>query len=228
MIVCNGERDKRAWLAIAPDGDFDGARVQSGSKGRYTVRIDHGRPQGRLATRSSQGNSSPPMMQWTRACSDPASAHSPRARPRGKVRARFCSAMRPVPATLVPVTAVHPTRYLNGRALATASRTAGGTAQYVARSVSTPPDDERHERRRRAMLASLAVDPQPWRDASKVGEGGDGGGGRPAPRQSIAPSHRPESTRPSCPAGCVPLHREAVPEFHPALQPQARQGSARR
>jgi hypothetical protein len=26
-------------------------------------------------------------------------------------------------------------------------------------------------------------------------------------------SHRPESTRPSCPAGCVPLHREAVPEF---------------
>jgi hypothetical protein len=51
VMVCNGERDKRAWLAIAPDGDFDGARVQSGSKGRYTVRIDHGRPQGHLATK---------------------------------------------------------------------------------------------------------------------------------------------------------------------------------
>jgi hypothetical protein len=28
----------------------------------------------------------------------------------------------------------------------------------------------RHERRRRAMLAILAVDPQPWRDAPRVGK----------------------------------------------------------
>jgi hypothetical protein len=64
------------------------------------------------------------------------------------------------------------------------------------------------------MLASLAVDPQPWRDASKVSA-------RMATvvvavrliGKASRHSHRPESTRPSCPAGCVPLHREAVPEF---------------
>jgi hypothetical protein len=63
-----------------------------------------------------------------------------------------------------------PTRYLNGRALEPASSTASGAAQYIARSVCPPADHERHERRWRAMLAPFAVDPQPWRDPSKVRE----------------------------------------------------------
>src|SRR5262249_23079384 len=88
-----------------------------------------------------------------------------------------------------------PTRYLNGRALATAQPTAGGAAQYVARSVSAPTDDERHERRRRAMLAPLAVDPQPWRHPSKVREGGNAGYSCPAHQQSIAPFAPPGKPR---------------------------------
>jgi len=99
------------------------------------------------------------------------------------------------PATLARVAAGHPNPVFDGRTFAPAPRTAGGAAQYVARSVSAPPDDKRHERRWRAMLAPLAVDPQPWRDASKVREGGNGGGGRPAHRQSIAPFAPPGKPR---------------------------------
>jgi hypothetical protein len=98
--------------------------------------------------------------------------------------------------------------------VAHASRTAGGAAQYVARSVDPPADDERHERGRRAMLAPLAVDPQPWRDASKVREGGNWGGGRPAHLQNITPfAPARKATRASCPAGAMPLDPEAVSEF---------------
>src|SRR5262249_2618664 len=67
-----------------------------------------------------------------------------------------------LPAKIVLVPAVYPTRYLNGRTLSTTSCTASRAPQHVARSVGTPPHDERRERRRRAMLAPLAVDPQPW------------------------------------------------------------------
>jgi hypothetical protein len=40
------------------------------------------------------------------------------------------------------------------------------------------------------MLAPLAVDPQPWRNPPKVGEGGNWGGGHPTHRQSMAPFAR--------------------------------------
>ena len=52
-MVCDGQQDAPAWVAIAPDGDFEGVHVQSGRKGRYMVRIvGHSpRPQGRLATK---------------------------------------------------------------------------------------------------------------------------------------------------------------------------------
>jgi hypothetical protein len=51
VMISDGQQKKPAWLAIAPDGDFDGVRVQSGSRARYTVLIDHSRSQGRLATK---------------------------------------------------------------------------------------------------------------------------------------------------------------------------------
>jgi hypothetical protein len=52
-MVCDGQQDAPAWVAIAPDGDFEGVHVQSGRKGRYMVRIvGHSpRPQGCLATK---------------------------------------------------------------------------------------------------------------------------------------------------------------------------------
>jgi len=114
-----------------------------------------------------------------------------------------------------------PTRYLNSRALATASCTAGGAPQYTARSASTPPNHERHKGRRRAMLASLAVNPQPWRDPSKVREGGNGRGGRPAHRQSIAPLAPPGKPRGlvARPWRCRYILRPPESPLHPALQP---------
>lgn len=53
VMVCDGQRDKKAWVAVAPDGDFGGAHVQSVRKGRYIVSVERSlaRPQGRLATK---------------------------------------------------------------------------------------------------------------------------------------------------------------------------------
>jgi len=52
-MVCDGQQNEPAWVAIAPHGDFEGVHVQSVGKGRYMVRIDghSSRPQGRLATK---------------------------------------------------------------------------------------------------------------------------------------------------------------------------------
>ena len=114
-----------------------------------------------------------------------------------------------------------PTRYLNRRALATASPTAGGAPQYIARSISAPPNHERHEGRRRAMLASLAVNPQPWRDPSKVREGGNGGCGHPAHRQSIAPLAPPGKPRGlvARPWRCRYILRPPESPLHPPSSP---------
>jgi hypothetical protein len=53
VMVHDGDECERAWVAIAPDGDFAGADVQSTQKGRYIVRVERplSRPQGRLATK---------------------------------------------------------------------------------------------------------------------------------------------------------------------------------
>src|SRR5262252_7450826 len=65
------------------------------------------------------------------------------------------------------------------------------------------------------MLAAFAVDPQPWCAAPEVGEGGGRG-------LWSVPGHGTQhglvrgaspATRAGCPAGTMPLHREAVPEF---------------
>lgn len=52
VMVCDGQQDGPAWMSIAPDGEFEGAHVQSGKKGRYSVRVDRplSRPQGALAS----------------------------------------------------------------------------------------------------------------------------------------------------------------------------------
>jgi hypothetical protein len=52
-MVCDGEQGVPAWLAVAPDGDFQGANVQSGKKGRYLARVDRHPvlPPGRLAAK---------------------------------------------------------------------------------------------------------------------------------------------------------------------------------
>jgi len=46
---------------------------------------------------------------------------------------------------------------LDRRTLATAPRASGRPAQHVARGLGTPPDHQRHDGRRRAMLAALAI-----------------------------------------------------------------------
>ena len=51
VMVCDGQQDGPPWVAIAPGGDFQGVKVQSGRKGRYMVRMDRHTPgpHGRLA-----------------------------------------------------------------------------------------------------------------------------------------------------------------------------------
>jgi hypothetical protein len=53
VMVFDGDQDDKAWVSVAPDGDFDGVQVQSGRKGRYMVWVERplARPQGRLATK---------------------------------------------------------------------------------------------------------------------------------------------------------------------------------
>lgn len=53
VMVCDGQDGSPPWLSIAPDGDFDGANVQSGAKARYTIRLDRSvsRPPGKLSAR---------------------------------------------------------------------------------------------------------------------------------------------------------------------------------
>lgn len=53
VMIREGGADGGAWLSVAPDGDFDGAHVRSGKKGRYLVHFDRplARPPGRLATK---------------------------------------------------------------------------------------------------------------------------------------------------------------------------------
>lgn len=59
---------------------------------------------------------------------------------------------------------VHPTRMLKFRSFMAASGTARRMPQHVARSVRTPPDDERGERHWRVVAAMrTAVNPNPWR-----------------------------------------------------------------
>ena len=50
-VMVNDGVDGVPWISIAPDGDFDGCHVQSGSKFRYMVSVDPPltRPQGQLA-----------------------------------------------------------------------------------------------------------------------------------------------------------------------------------
>jgi hypothetical protein len=53
VMVCDGDQGGKAWLAVTPDGDFEGANVQSSRKGQYIVRVERymARHQGRLATK---------------------------------------------------------------------------------------------------------------------------------------------------------------------------------
>jgi hypothetical protein len=53
IMVCDEQQEEAAWVLVAPDGEFEGAHVQSGRKGRYIVRIDRysPRPKGALATK---------------------------------------------------------------------------------------------------------------------------------------------------------------------------------
>jgi hypothetical protein len=53
VMVHDGSDGRRGWVAVAPDGDYQGASVQSSTKGRYLVRIDRysTRPAGPLARR---------------------------------------------------------------------------------------------------------------------------------------------------------------------------------
>jgi hypothetical protein len=52
-MVCDGVQGEPAWVSVAPGGDFEGAYVQSGRKGRYSVRTDFSalRSQGALASK---------------------------------------------------------------------------------------------------------------------------------------------------------------------------------
>jgi hypothetical protein len=54
VMVHDGEQGgSKAWVAISPDGDFDGADIQSTHKGRYIVSVRQplGRRQGLLASK---------------------------------------------------------------------------------------------------------------------------------------------------------------------------------
>src|SRR5215813_3244236 len=68
------------------------------------------------------------------------------------------------------------------------------------------------------LLAPLAVDPQPWSDAPKVSEGGNGRPIRTARK----------ATRPCCPAGHIPLHPELCPSSASSSPAALGQDSARR
>jgi hypothetical protein len=50
VMVFDGRQDDPSWLSIAPDRDFQNARVQSGGKGKYMISINRSlsRPGGRL------------------------------------------------------------------------------------------------------------------------------------------------------------------------------------
>jgi hypothetical protein len=51
VMVFDGQNRESGWIAISPDGDFNGASVQATRKGQYMVNLDRysARPHGRLA-----------------------------------------------------------------------------------------------------------------------------------------------------------------------------------